>query len=307
VSEPGGDRLRIVGAGRVGLALGLALHRAGALAALEVSGRRAETPDHPLFGGVVPPARYRMEPAAVAPGTTGVILAVPDRALPQAAARLASVELPEGVPVLHTGGALGAEVLAPLRERGAVVGSLHPLAAVPDPVLGAERLRGATWGVEAEGAALALAERIVRACAGRLLQVAPGGKPLYHAAAVFASNYAVVLLGVAERLMEEAGVPAAEARRALGALAQGAVMNVAERGPAAALTGPVARGDDGTVALHLSRLSTGLRPLYSLLGREALALARAAGLDPAAAERVEAALEEDAAGPLGVQHSGLST
>lgn len=290
----GGDHLRIVGSGRVGLALGLALHRAGALAALDVSGRRAETPDHPLFRGDPAPARYLVAPFRIDPATTGIVLAVPDRAVPRVVEVLAGMRLPEGVPVLHTGGALGADVLAPLRERGAVPGALHPLAAVSDPVIGAERLRGATWGVEAEGAALALAERIVRACAGRLLHVLPGAKPVYHAAAVFASNYAVALLAVAEALMEEAGVPAREARPALVALAQGALLNVAERGPARALTGPVARGDDETIALHRARLSPGLRPLYSLLGTEALELARAAGLEPAAAERVRLALEGEA-------------
>ena len=73
------------------------------------------------------------------------------------------------------------------RSAGIPVGSAHPLAAIADPVDGAERLAGATWGVEGEGAALALAERIVHACGGRALRIAPGGKPAYHAAAVFAS------------------------------------------------------------------------------------------------------------------------
>jgi predicted short-subunit dehydrogenase-like oxidoreductase (DUF2520 family) len=146
--------------------------------------------------------------------------------------------------------------------------------------------------VEGGGAALGLAERIVHACGGHALRIAPGGKAAYHAAAVFASNYAVALLSVAERLMEQAGVDAADARPALTALAAGAVENVGARGPEAALTGPIVRGDVETVALHLGRLSADERALYSLLGREALRLARRAGLEDAAAERMGALLGE---------------
>jgi predicted short-subunit dehydrogenase-like oxidoreductase (DUF2520 family) len=171
---------------------------------------------------------------------------------------------------------------------------VHPLAAVADRVGGVERLRGASFGVEGDGAARIFAEGVVAACGGRVLAIRAGGKAEYHAAAVFASNYVVALMAVAERLMARAGVPAEDARPALASLAEGAVANVAARGPAAALTGPVARGDDATVRLHLSRLSGDERPLYSLLATEALTLAEAAGLDADAAARVRSALGETA-------------
>ncbi len=285
------DRLWIVGAGRLGLALGLALHRSGAVSSLAYAGRRPSAPPHPLFEGHPPAASYT--PGLVAPaGATGVLLAVPDGAVADAAAALARLPLDPAVPVLHASGALSVAALAPLAERGHPVGGVHALAAVADPVAGAERLRGAAFGVEGEGDARLLAERIVRGCGGRALHVASQGKPLYHAAAVVAANYAVVLLAEAEALMARAGVPAAEARAALCGLAAGAVENVAARGPAAALTGPVARGDAPTVALHLGRLSGAERALYSLLAGRALELARAAGLPPEAAGRVEAALDQ---------------
>ena len=98
---------------------------------------------------------------------------------------------------------------------------------------------------------------------------------------------------IKERLMAEAGVPADEAQPALAALAAGAVENVAARGPAEALTGPVARGDAATVRRHLARLSGADRDLYCLLGREALKLAEARGLDPAAAARLRDLLGEE--------------
>ncbi len=280
------ERLWIVGAGRLGLALGLALHRSGAFASLAYSGGRADPPPHPLFEGDPSPVLYRAG-LEVPPGdVSGIVLAVPDAAVPAVAEALAGLPLAPAIPVLHASGALSGDALAPLAARGHPVGGMHALAAIADPVSGADRLRGATFGVEGEGEARALAERIVRGCGGRVLIVPPEGKPLYHAAAVFAANYAVVLLGVAERLMAEAGVPPEEARTALAALAGGAVENVAARGPSAALTGPVARGDAETVRLHLARLSRADRPLYSLLAREALALARDAGLPAESAARV---------------------
>ena len=295
VSSPAPDPLRhlwIVGAGRLGLALGLRLHRAGAVDALTVTGRRTDPPPHPLFDGTHAGVEYRCALGAAPGGAAGVVVAVPDRAIGQVAARLADVRLPPGIPVLHCSGSRAADALAGIAAQGHPIGSLHPLAAIADPVAGADRLGGATWGVEGDDAAVAFAERIVRACGGHALHVRPGGKALYHAAAVFASNYAVALLAVAERLMEEAGVPAEDARPALAALAAGAVENVGARGPAAALTGPVARGDEDTVALHLARLSGADRTLYCSLGREALRLARGHGLDGAAAARLRALLGE---------------
>jgi predicted short-subunit dehydrogenase-like oxidoreductase (DUF2520 family) len=276
--------LWIIGAGRTGLALGLRLHRDQAVDALTVTGRRPSAPDHPLFSE--PGAAYRPALDGVPEGIGGIVIAVPDGAIAEVADRLAFLHPSPELPVLHTSGSRSTDALAPLAIQGHAVGSAHPLAAISDPVDGADRLAGVSWGVEGDGAALELAERIVAACGGRALRIAPGGKPAYHAAAVFASNYAVALLSVAEGLMEQAGVHARDARPALTALAAGAVENVAARGPVAALTGPILRGDVETVALHLERLSAAERPLYCLLGREALRLARLAGVDPAAAARL---------------------
>lgn len=292
---PGG--LWIVGPGRTGLALGLLLHRAGAAAPLVYTGRGDAPPAHPLFAGEPPAAAYLPWQGAPPAEVGGVLLAVPDAAVPGVAARLAGLPLPPQVPVLHLSGSLEMEALAPLARAGRPVGGVHPLCAVADPVEGADRLRGAAFGVEGEGAARALAERVVRAAAGTVLELAPGSRAAYHAAAVFASNYVVGLLAVAERLMESAGIPAERARPALAGLAMGAVENVRDGGPAAALTGPVARGDAETVARHLARLSGDERRLYSLLAAGALRLARERGLDAASAARIAALIGEAEGGP----------
>jgi predicted short-subunit dehydrogenase-like oxidoreductase (DUF2520 family) len=288
-----GDRLWIVGAGRLGLALGLRLRRAGAVESLVYSGRHEREPEHPLFREANPIARYQSGIEPVPAEVDGLLIAVPDDAISAVVDELASLHLPNHLPVLHASGSLSVEVLAPLAERGHSVAGMHALAAIADPVEGADRLRGATFGVEGDGAARALAERLVAACGGHILRIRPGGKALYHAAAVFASNYAVALLSIAERLMVDAGVEVDDAQSALAALAAGAVENVAARGPAAALTGPVARGDAATVERHLARLSGRDRGVYCLLGLEALKLAEQRGIAPAAAARIRRLLEAD--------------
>lgn len=285
--------LWVVGAGRIGLALALLLRRAGALGELTLSGRRASPPDHPLFREAGPPVRYLPFPAVPDPLPSAVLIAVPDSAIAEVARSLTGAGLEPGTPVLHTSGALGTEALAALAGAGCSVGSLHPLAAVADPVTGAERLRGAWYALEGEGSARALGERMVSAAGGRVLAVAGGAKPLYHAAAVIASNYVVTLLDAAERLAARAGIPEEEARAALTGLAAGAVRDVAAHGPEAALTGPVSRGDRSTVELHLARLSGGEHALYSVLARETVALARRRGLDPVAAQELEDLLGDD--------------
>lgn len=287
----GAEGVWVVGAGRIGLSLALLLHRAGAAAPLTVSGRRPAPPDHPLFAAGA--ARYQADLSAPSPPPALAVIAVADADVAAVAERLAPVLAPPTV-VLHTSGALGSEALRPLAQRGCPVGSLHPLAAVADPLSGADRLRGAWFAAEGDPGAVEAARGVVEAAGGRLLEINPAGKPLYHAAAVLASNYLVALFAAAERLLAASGAPPAEGRAALLELARGALANLEGADTAAALTGPVSRGDAETVRRHLDRLSPPDAALYSTLGREALSLARRRGLDADAARRLEILLGEDA-------------
>jgi predicted short-subunit dehydrogenase-like oxidoreductase (DUF2520 family) len=117
-------------------------------------------------------------------------------------------------------------------------------------------------------------------------------KPLYHAGAVFASNYLVTALAEAERLLVLAGLPRETAREALVPLARATLENVAAMGPEAALTGPVARGDAATVKRHRAVLAAEDRRLYDALARATLALAKSKGLSPAAEAALLAAFAE---------------
>jgi predicted short-subunit dehydrogenase-like oxidoreductase (DUF2520 family) len=289
----------IVGAGRMGLALGSALRQQDALSRLVFFGRAHEPPPHPLFdpfpdpgnGGEPAEAEYRQLPAHPPEGTHIVICAVPDSALPEIAHDLSRMgPAPAGCVALHMSGALSTDVLAPLHGAGYAIGSIHPLMAVADPWLAGERLLGAGFALGGEPAAVVAGRRIVSALGGRPLVIASSMRPLYHAAAVIASNYLVALAAAAARMLGEAGVPSDDALPALLPLLRGTLDNIEQLGVPAALTGPIARGDSDTVRLHLARLSAADRVLYCGLGLELLRLARDAGLDDGRAEEIESLL-----------------
>jgi predicted short-subunit dehydrogenase-like oxidoreductase (DUF2520 family) len=290
----------IIGPGRMGLALGSALRQQDVVDRLVYFGRGYEAPPHPLFdphpiGGDVDSAaagaEYRGLPSAPPAGTQLVILAVPDAALPEVAHDLAAMgPAPPGCAALHLSGALSTDVLGPLHGAGYSLGSLHPLIAVADPWLSADRVLGAAFAVGGEPAAVAAAQRLVFALGGRPIVIPPALRPLYHAAAVVASNYLVAITGLATRLLGEAGVPQEDTLPALLPLLRGTLDNIEQLGVPAALTGPIARGDTDTIRLHLARLSAGDRVLYCGLGMELLRMARDAGLDEQRAAEIESLL-----------------
>ncbi len=284
--RPAGPAVGIVGPGRAGLGLALALRKAG-FRVLGVHGRR----EKPVPRGV----RLSVGPTPPWLGEADVVLlAVGDDALAGVVAGLARAEgARPGQVVLHLSGALSSEVLAPLERRGAATGSMHPLMTVSaDPARAARHLRGATFVLEGGLEAVRAADGLVRALGGTPLMLAPEAKAVYHAGAVFASNYVVTVLAEAERLLVEAGVPAGAAREALLPLARATLDNVAALGPATALTGPVARGDAATVRRHRAALGPEARRLYDALALATLALAKEKGLAPAGEAALRAALAE---------------
>jgi predicted short-subunit dehydrogenase-like oxidoreductase (DUF2520 family) len=283
----GPERVWIVGPGRVGRALAALLRESGIAAVVGISGRRPLAPGDPLRDHPGPPYLAELRPPLDSP--SAVFLTVPDREITGLARALAALDLRPAV-ALHSSGALGAEALAPLAEVGWSTGVLHPLV----PLSGApgEGLHGALFGVSGSGPAERLARRVVEAADGRVLVVEEGAAPLYHAGAVLAAGGVVALLATAARTLERAGVDPEMAEEAALSLASRALAGVAGRGTRAALTGPVARGDAETVALHLERLSGVERTLYCALGREALELAGAAGLPEATRLHLEALLSE---------------
>jgi predicted short-subunit dehydrogenase-like oxidoreductase (DUF2520 family) len=248
---------------------------------------------HPVFlvsktvHPVVAPLRlHEGGRAGAVRGASVVLLAVPDAAIASVAEELAREGAIESRhAVLHLSGLLDRGALEPLVPSGAALGSFHPLQTVSDPARAPERLRGAFAGIEGDERALAAGRELAESLGMTPVVIPPLAKPAYHAGAAIAANYTVVLAAVAERLAGSAGVSPDVARRLYLPLIRGAAANL-EIGPAAALTGPVRRGDAETVAAHLKALPPEARKLYLLLAREALQLAREAGLSAEAGERV---------------------
>jgi len=181
-----------------------------------------------------------------------VLIATPDTVVADVAAAIR----PGRAVVAHVAGSLGLDVLAPHDRRAA----LHPLMSLPDAEIGAERLTGGWFAVAGDP----LVADLATALGGRTFEIADDDRTLYHAAAAVASNHLVALLGHAQRLGASVGVPA----DALMALALGSAKNAVALGPAAALTGPAARGDEATLAAH--RDAIGRRAPRELAAYEAM-------------------------------------
>jgi len=280
----------IIGPGRAGVGLALALARAGYTVRLH--GRRKKAVPKPLEL-TVGPADVAPPPAWLSQAGV-VILAVRDDAIPplaDALARGGGVRPEHGV--LHLSGVQGQEALGSLVPSRAALGSLHPLQTIADPERAPERLKGAWAAVEGMPRAVDAAERLARALGMRPFRLTGKTKAIYHAGAVFASNYFVVVEAVAQRLLRHAGLSEVEAWQALRPLVEGTLENLLHEQPKDALTGPVARGDDATIRRHLASLTKDDALLYRALGRAALELAEKRGMDEATAARVADALATD--------------
>lgn len=283
-----GTQVGIIGPGRAGLGLGLALARAGHQ--VSVHGRAKKAVPAPLTlttgdGDSAPPWVADVDV---------VMLAVRDDAIRSVAESLKSHRaIKEKHVVLHLSGVQGQEALGALVTSRAALGSLHPLQAIADPEGAPERLRGAWAAVEGMPRAVETAERLARDVGLRPWRLTAKAKSVYHAGAVFASNYLVVVLALAQRLVRHAGLSDADAWAALTPLIEGTFANLLKEGPVAALTGPVARADDATIAKHLESLTFDDALLYRALGRAALELAQKRGMDEATAARVADALATD--------------
>ena len=272
--------LAIIGAGRTGRALGRLARAAGYAIGPIVCRTRAHAEEAVRFigGGR----------AGTAPeGSELTLLAVPDGEI-VAAAREA--RLPKGAVLAHTCAAYPAELLRPHGPAGAI----HPLRSFADPARAAEQFAGTACAIDGDPETVDALERLARSIGGLPLRVRSDRKALYHAGAVFASNYVVAALESALRLFEEAGIARAEALPALASLAEGTLANVRAAGIPGALTGPVERGDAETLRRHVAELAKrapGLAGAYAAMARIAIEVALAKGtLDRAAAGRLNAAL-----------------
>jgi predicted short-subunit dehydrogenase-like oxidoreductase (DUF2520 family) len=293
--RPGRLAVGVVGAGRVGSALGRALGMAGhkVVAAAGVSEASHERTRERLPGVPLVPVQDVVAAADL------VLLTVPDDALPSLVSGLVATDVGvQGKLLAHTSGRYGVGVLDPATRAGALPLALHPVMTFtgrPDDV---DRLAGICFGVTAPDPLRPVAEALVVEMGGEPVWIPEDRRTLYHAALAGGANHLVTLVAEAMDLLARAGVD--DPARMLGPLL-GAALDNALRLGMKGLTGPVARGDAGTVEGHLAeldRVSPEARGAYVALARLTADRALAAGLlKPEAAERLLDVLAEDPADP----------
>jgi predicted short-subunit dehydrogenase-like oxidoreductase (DUF2520 family) len=235
-------RLGFIGAGKVGTALAVALDAAGyrVIAVASRSLASAEALAARLDGSIA-----SADPQAVVDASDLVFLTTPDDVIQSTAE---SLRWREGVAAVHTSGSASRDVLSLAAAQGAQTGSLHPLQAFADADLAIANLPGTVFGVEAEGELRDVLVTMVADLHGRPIELSSDDKALYHASAAYAASYVVTLLKLATDIWSaNFGWGRAEALRALLPALRGTVSNLEAVGIPNALTGPIARGDVGTI------------------------------------------------------------
>ncbi|WP_240937291.1 Rossmann-like and DUF2520 domain-containing protein [Chromobacterium fluminis] len=262
--------MNIIGAGRLGKTLAALARRSGRYSVRDVMTRNADSAAAACaFIGAGRPVTEWADLSAA----DLYLLAVPDAAIADCAQRLAAAGVPSGAVVFHASGVSGSELLRPAAARGAHVGSLHPAFSFADPAVALEGFSEVLCALEGDAEACLALRELAQAIGGRPFQLADGGKPAYHAALSVASNYLVTLIAIARRLASQGGVSEELLTPLLGGLMRQTLGNALALGPQEALTGPIARGDASTVALHLQAMDDGeLRAVYQALGRQTVAL-----------------------------------
>jgi predicted short-subunit dehydrogenase-like oxidoreductase (DUF2520 family) len=287
----------ISGTGKIAKAMG-ALLTARGVAVRAVAGRCAASAEEAAgFIGAERAVSIRELPRYA----RRILIAVTDSAIPAVAAQLAEGGLRGGI-VLHTSGAAGPEALEALRAAGNSVGVLHPLQTVPSARQGVLSLPGAVYAFAGDAGASEWAASLVGRLDGKTLRVEPKFWPHYHAGAVMACNYQVTLVDAALELMWMAGIERDDALAALGPILRATVENVLGSGPERALTGPIQRGDTGTIRRHMAALESAspeTRDLYTAAGLRTIAIAERAGLEASAARKVAIALGRTPAAETG--------
>lgn len=263
-----------IGAGTVGTALAVRLREKG-YPVVAVASRTFASAER--LAAMVDGCRAYPELQAGADAAELVFVTTPDDAIAPVVSQL---KWHQGQKVVHCSGAASLDILEPAREAGAQVGGFHPLQTFASVAYAIENIPGSTFALEAEEPLLSTLKEMATALEGNWVKLEAGDKVLYHAAAVFACNYLVTLVKQATDLWEVFGISTPEATQALLPLLRGTITNLSNIGLPHCLTGPIARGDLGTIKKHLAALekaAPSLLSAYRELGLQTIPIALAKG------------------------------
>jgi predicted short-subunit dehydrogenase-like oxidoreductase (DUF2520 family) len=276
-------RINIIGAGNVGRTLGRLCHEAGhEIGDVVCRSKRSAAAAVKFIGAGRAAAsdRVTLSPADL------VLVSTPDGRISDAVELIECNASTIGRPaVLHTSGAIASSALGALNEFGMKVGSCHPLQTFESPNSALAIVGSSYFCIEGERVAVRVARRLVRDIGAKYFEIPTEMKSLYHAAAVMASGGLVALLSFSLDMLVRCGLAPSEARRVLLPLVEGTVANISALGPERALTGPVRRGDSGTVARNLAALGAvdpDAAEVYRRLAQRAVALMEEHAANPGA-------------------------
>lgn len=266
--------LVLIGPGRVGCALGQLLHNAGYPIAAVIGRNQGKTEEAARFIGCdIKVATTDIQ--AAAKGEV-LLLALPDDQLTEVSTRLCNeVRLGTGTSLIHFSGLHPAEILT-RKNKDIGLLSIHPLLPFADRQMAVATLKDCPCAIEGDQDCHLLGQELVTAFGGESFMLSSDSKQIYHAAACIASNFMVSLTACARDLLGDCGFDSQQALQLLAPLHRATSRNILELGPEQALTGPIVRGDAGSVASHLNMLenkSTELADLYRSLAKETLKLA----------------------------------
>jgi predicted short-subunit dehydrogenase-like oxidoreductase (DUF2520 family) len=283
-------KVGFIGAGTVGTALAVLLSGKG-YRVTGVSSRSQASAER--LAGQVAGCRIMADKQSLADDSDLVFITTPDDAVAGVAA---AIKWHAGQSVVHCSGAASTDILEPARQAGAATGSIHPLQTLASVSEAIENIPGSTFGVEAEEPLLTTLKEMATALGGTWIELKASDKVAYHAAAVMACNYLVTLVKLATDLWQTFHVPPDQATRALLPLIRGTLHNVDTIGLPNCLTGPIARGDTGTIEKHLATLkdkTPAMLNTYRELGLQTIPISLAKGkINQSQAAALEAVLQE---------------
>jgi len=270
------NNFAIIGLGMVGTAIGYLLKKAGyEIVAIADKSAAALQRAQSYIGGKA----YR-KPQEILREADCILITTPDDIILSVCKDIALSPLIKGKYIFHMSGAGGLDLLEPAKKAGAVVASIHPLQSFSSIDNAIQNIPSSYFGITADAKAKTRAETIVLALRGKPIYISSKQKSLYHAAACVASNYLVSLLNVVESIYQSIGISEKDAKKAYLPLIYGSLKNIEFSGSIQALTGPIVRGDSGTIQKHVDAINANLPQysyLYSSLGLVTVNLARKKG------------------------------
>ncbi len=284
-------KFAIIGAGMVGTAIGFLLNKAGYQVTVVCDKSSAALKRAlPYTGDNVSSKLQDIWRQADC-----ILITTPDDAIAPACEEIAISPDIKGKLVFHMSGAGGLDLLASAKQAGASVASIHPLQSFSSIDQAIKNIPGSYFGVTAGKTALPHAKNIIRKLGGIPIVISDNQKPLYHAAACFASNYLVSLMNIVESIYQSIGIKEKDAKKAYLPLVYGSLRNIEKSGSVLSLTGPIARGDCGTIKKHITAINKNLpryASLYSSLGFITVEVAKQKGtLKAGQAKKIKALLK----------------